>query len=54
MGMAEQLQKADGPEKWPSMGVSINRGTPIARWFIMDNTIKMDDLGVPLFQDTNI
>jgi hypothetical protein len=30
------------------MGVSINEGTPIAGWFIMDNTIKMDDLGAPL------
>ena len=25
-------------------------GTPIAGWFIMDNTINMDDLGVPHFR----
>ena len=24
--------------------------TPIARWFIMENTIKLDYLGVPLFR----
>jgi len=25
------------------MGVSINMGTPIAGWFIMENPIEMDD-----------
>ena len=36
------------------MDVSKNRGTP--KWMvkIMENPIKMDDLGVPLFLDTPI
>ena len=33
------------------MGVSNNRDTPK---FIMENSIKMDDLGVPLFLETPI
>ena len=36
------------------MGVSKNKGTP--KWMvkIMENPIKMDDLGVPLFLETSI
>ena len=36
------------------MGVSINGGTP--KWMVhfMENPMKMDDLGVPLFQETPI
>ena len=35
-------------------GVSINGGTPIAGWFLRENSIKIADLGVPLFQETTI
>ena len=31
-----------------------HRGTPLAGWFVMENPIKMDDLEVPLFQETSI
>ena len=36
------------------MGVSKNWGTP--KWMvkIMENPLKMDDLGVPLFSETSI
>ena len=32
----------------------MNGGTPIAERFIMEHSIKMDDLGIPLFQETSI
>ena len=36
------------------VGVSKNRGTP--KWMVktMENPIKMDDLGVPLFSETSM
>ena len=44
-----------GGGRWNlDMGVSQNRGTP--KWMVkaMENPIKMDDLGVPLFSETPI
>ena len=36
------------------LGVSKNRGKPQNGWFIMENAIKMDDLGATLFLETPI
>ena len=37
------------------MGVSINVGTPIAGcFFFLEIPLKIDDLGVPIFQETSI
>ena len=36
------------------IGVSINVGTPIAGCFFLENPMTMDDLGVPIFQETSI
>ncbi len=46
-------QQVKAEKKWGYMGVSKNRGGP-PKWMvkIMENPIKMDDLGVPLFLET--
>ena len=43
--LGDDVPSGDGQKPWKQMGVSINGGTrtPIARWFIRENPIKMDD-----------
>jgi hypothetical protein len=42
------------PQEGPSYVFFLEMGVPPNGWFIMENTIKMDDLGVPLFQETSM
>ena len=38
---------------YPKFGCFQKIGVPQNGWFIMENPIKMDDLGVPLFSETS-
>ena len=49
----DDLDALNSRDMLVSKWVFPNIGVPQNGWFIMDNLIKMDDLGVPLFSETS-
>ena len=52
--VAGKLNELNGNLYCLYMEVSIVMGVPQNGWFIRGNPTKMDDLGVPLFEETTI
>ena len=54
LGEKENWFRGEKNTRETHLGVSKNRGTPKWMEFLMENPIKMDDLGVPPFSETPI
>ena len=50
----QKLDPAKGDGQWRYIWVFPKIGVPPNGWFILENPIRMDDWGVPLFSETSI